>query len=258
MATKTGVHRFDVDGRVTLITGGSKGLGKTIAIGLAEAQARVVIVGRIKNDLEAAAEEITRATGARAHYVVADLVQPGEPERVVEQAREMAGPVDILINNAAMNIPERAETITDDAWDAVMALNVRLAMRLTRVVAPEMRARGWGRIVNISSVSPNRPLDGNSAYAASKAALDGLTRGSALDLLSSGVTVNAIAPGFFSTRSSVDLASDAASGAWDDRASLGHPEFADEIIGPVLFLASEASSHVTGHVINVDGGWTLT
>jgi NAD(P)-dependent dehydrogenase (short-subunit alcohol dehydrogenase family) len=241
-----------------LITGGSKGLGRAIAIGLAETQTEVVIVGRSENHLQAAAEEITRATGTRAHYLVADLVQPGEPERVVEQAREMVGPIDILINNAAINVPERAEAITDDAWDAVMALNVRVAMRLTRAVTPAMRARGWGRIVNISSVSPNRPLEGSSAYATSKAALDGLTRASAIDLLSSGVTVNAIAPGFLSTQSRVSLPLDAGTLPLDNRAPLGASEFADEIIGPVLFLASEAASHVTGHVINVDGGWTLT
>ena len=257
MDNASDLNLFGLAGRVALISGGSKGLGKMMAKGLATAGADVVIASRNEADLLSAASDIEHGTGARVFHVVADLGRRSEAQRVAERARDLAGPIDILINNVGINLVQRVEEITDDAWDDVLELNVGAAMALTRAVAPDMCSRRHGRILNISSISPCRPLEGRGAYATAKAALLGLTRATAVDLGRYGVTVNSIAPGFFPTGLTELLLAETVKREYVERAALGRVGEAADLIGPVLLLVSDAGAFITGQTIAVDGGWLL-
>src|SRR4051812_31427134 len=143
---------FDLTDRVALVTGGSKGLGKALARGLAEAGADVVISSRHEDELRAALADVLQGTGRRGHAVVADLSVRGEAERLAREAVAALGRVDILVNNAGTNVPQAIEAVTDAAWDGVLELNLTAAMALTRALVPAMKERRWGRVVHISSV----------------------------------------------------------------------------------------------------------
>jgi NAD(P)-dependent dehydrogenase (short-subunit alcohol dehydrogenase family) len=175
---------------------------------------------------------------------------------VVDEARRLVGPIDILVNNAGSNNVQRVESVTDEAWDGVLALNVTAAMATTRAVAADFRSRGWGRVLNISSIGALRPLEGRISYASSKAAMIGLTRSCAVDLGRFGVTVNAIAPGFFSTELTAKH-SESVRSEYIERSALHRLGNMDELLGPVLMFVSEAGAYITGQTLVVDGGWLL-
>jgi NAD(P)-dependent dehydrogenase (short-subunit alcohol dehydrogenase family) len=257
VTTGSNSTRFDLSGRVALITGGGKGLGRVMAVGLARAKADVVVVGRGEEDLKSVVAEIVDGARTKAFYIRADLEQRDEVERVAEEATQRAGAVDILINNAGANTLQRIEDVTDDAWDRIVQLNLTAAMALTRALAPQMCARRWGRILHIASISPFRPLEGRDAYAAAKAGLGGLTRASAVDLGPSGVTVNSIAPGFFPTDLTRRLVSESVRREYVERAALRRVGDPDELVGPILLFVSDAGSYITGQTLIVDGGWLL-
>src|SRR5436190_6509961 len=182
---------FNLTGRTALVTGGSKGLGKAMARALAQAGANVVIVSRNGDELEAALPEILDGAGGTGAYVVADLTDRGAADRVVREA----GRVDILISNAGFNEVQAVDEITDDGWDGVLGVHLHAAMALTRAVAPQMKERGWGRIVYTGSILGSTSLPGRAAYSAAKSAVQGLARAAAIDLGAFGITVNSIAPG---------------------------------------------------------------
>src|SRR5947207_1822114 len=190
---------FNLKGKVALVTGGSKGLGKAMARGLAEAGADVVISSRNENELRAALDEILTGTGRRGQHVVADMSARADVQRLARTALDQMGRVDILINNAGTNAPQAIDQITDETWDRVVEINLNSVMALTRALVPQMKARRWGRIVHISSIMGFVSKEGRNAYSATKAALLGLARASALDLGAYGVTVNCLAPGPFLT-----------------------------------------------------------
>jgi NAD(P)-dependent dehydrogenase (short-subunit alcohol dehydrogenase family) len=246
---------FNLSDKVALITGGSKGLGKAMARGLAEAGADIVISSRHENELRTALDDIVGGTGRRGCYVVADLSRREDVSRLAKTALEKMGRVDILVNNAGTNKPQAIDQIRDEDWNAVLELNVTSVMALTRALVPQMKARRWGRIIHISSVMAFTSKEGRNVYSASKAALVGLAHASALDLGAYGITVNCIAPGPFLTDLPAQLLSAEEKAEFARRTALGRWGDPKELIGPVLLLASDAGSYLTGETLVVDGGY---
>jgi NAD(P)-dependent dehydrogenase (short-subunit alcohol dehydrogenase family) len=246
---------FDLTGKVALVTGGSKGLGKAMARGLAQAGADIVIASRSENELKPALAEIVQGTERRGRYFVADLSQRKEADRLAKSALDAFGRIDILINNAGSNKPQPIDEITDEMWDMVLELNLSSIMALTRAVVPDMKKRRWGRVIHISSVMGYVSKEKRNIYSATKSALIGLARANALDLGSFGITVNCIAPGPFLTDLPAGILSDAEKKAFADRTALGRWAHPDELIGPALLLATDAGSYITGQTFVVDGGY---
>jgi NAD(P)-dependent dehydrogenase (short-subunit alcohol dehydrogenase family) len=245
---------FNLAGKVALVTGGSKGLGKAMARGLAEVGADVVISSRHEDELRAALTEILEGTGRRGHYVVADMSHRTEADRLARAALERMGRVDILVNNAGTNQPQPTEQIRDADWDRVLEINLSSVMALTRALVPQMKARRWGRIIHISSIMGFISKEGRNVYSATKAALIGMAHAGALELGPFGVTVNCIAPGPFLTDLPAKLLSEEEKRDFAKRTALGRWGDPKELVGPLLLLASDAGSYITGETLVVDGG----
>ena len=248
---------FDLSGRVAIVTGGSRGLGLEITQALAEAGARVMICARRDTWLTPALNEL-RGQGHTLEGQVCDVSNPTQVQAVVDATVSAFGRVDVLVNNAGISWGERPETMPVDRWRQVLDTNLTGAFLFSQAAARDMLARQDGRIVNISSVAGLFSLVNGphyAAYAASKAGLIGLTRELAASWGPHGIRVNAIAPGFFHSR----LADPVIPLVEDDIKShspiprVGNP---GELRGVALFLASDASSYITGQTIAVDGGWS--
>jgi NAD(P)-dependent dehydrogenase (short-subunit alcohol dehydrogenase family) len=248
---------FDLSGKVALVTGGSKGLGKAMARGFAEAGADIIISSRTEADLKSALPQILEGTGRRGKYLVADMAKRADVNRLAQEALKTFGRVDILVNNAGSNKPQPIDQITDEAWDNIVELNLTSVMALTRALVPQMRARKWGRIIHISSVMAFISKEKRNVYSATKCALMGLARASAIDLGADGITVNCIAPGPFLTDLPAGILSDAEKKAFADHTAIGRWAEPDELIGPAMLLASDAGSYITGQTMIVDGGFVV-
>jgi NAD(P)-dependent dehydrogenase (short-subunit alcohol dehydrogenase family) len=248
------LNLFDLSGRVALITGGSKGLGKAMARGFALAGADVVISSRNQEELQSALAEILEGTKQRGITVVSDLSRRGDAEALARTALEKMGRVDILVNNAGTNIPAPIDQVRDEDWDRVLELNLSACMVLTRALVPQMKERRWGRVIHISSVLGLGSKAARNAYSATKSALIGLARASALDLGSYGITVNCIAPGPFLTDLPARILSQEEKESFAKQTALGRWGDPSELVGPALLLASDAGSYVTGATLLVDGG----
>ncbi len=246
---------FDLHGRVALVTGGSKGLGKAMARGLAEAGADIIITSRHDEELRSALDEVLKGSPRQGAALVADMSKREDVDSLVQRALAALGKVDILVNNAGSNIPQPIDQIQDKDWDYIIELNLRSCMALTRALAPQMKERRWGRIIHISSILGFVGNNARSAYSATKAGLIGMTQCSASDLGPFGITVNCIAPGPFLTDLPARLLSDEQKKRFTDRTALGRWGKPEELIGPVLLLASEAGSYITGETLVVDGGY---
>lgn len=251
--------KMRIDGQVALVTGASRGLGKWIAIGLAHAGAQVVVVSRNLEGSEQTAQEIT-GQGGEALPLAADVGDTDAVQRMVRQAVGHFGRIDCLVNNAGVNVHKPMLEITPEDFDCVARVNFRGVYFTSQMVAREMIARGGGRIINISSsagllLRPNIP---NSVYAGTKAAIIMLTKSFAEELAAQHINVNAVAPGYFATPLAQDRISDPAILktilSMTPMKQIGGPM---DIIGPVIFLASEASRFMTGQTIFVDGGRTI-
>lgn len=247
---------FDLTGRVALVTGGSKGLGAAMARALSVAGADVVIVARREEELASALPAILDGSAARGAYVVADLSRREVLVDLVEKATALFGHVDILVNNAGINRLSAIGDIADTDWDELIAVNLTAPMALSRALCGPMKSRGWGRIIHVSSVFGVVSRSERDAYSATKAGLIGLTRAMALDLAPYGVTVNALLPGPFETPLTAELHPDPEARRWfTDRVPLGRWGQPEELSGPLLLLASDAGSYMTGTSLIVDGGW---
>ncbi len=245
---------FDLSGKVALVTGGSKGLGLAMARGLAEAGADIVISSRHEDELAKAAQVINDGNTGRIEFIAADMVDRPSVRRLAETATSRMGRVDILIHNAGSNTPQPIESITDEAWDRIVELNLTSCMALSRALVPQMKERRFGRIINISSIMGLASKDARDSYSATKSGLIGLSRAMALDLGPYNITVNCIAPGPFLTDLPGTLLTDEQKRGFAERTALlrwGQPR---ELAGPALLLASEAGSYITGAVLVVDGG----
>jgi NAD(P)-dependent dehydrogenase (short-subunit alcohol dehydrogenase family) len=247
---------FNLTGKVALVTGGSKGLGKAMARCFAEAGADIVISSRHENELKPALAEILTGTDRKGAYLVADMGKREDVAKLAAFALEKMGKVDILVNNAGTNVPQAVDAITDVEWDRIMEINLNSVMALTRAVVPQMKTRRWGRVIHISSIMAFVSNNGRNSYSATKAALVGMARASALDLGSFGVTVNCIAPGPFLTDLPASVLSKDEQDRFAKMTALGRWGDPKELVGTALLLASDAGSYITGSTFIVDGGFT--
>ena len=248
---------FRLNGKVALITGGARGLGRTMAIALGEAGADIALAGRSRDSCEATAKEIAGATGRQVRAFEADVTSAADVSRLVEEVIAACGAIDILINNAGTNIRGTIETLSEQDWDTVIDTNLKGPFLCSRAIGPHMVARGWGRVINLASIMSVIALPGRAPYASSKAGVLGLTRVLALEWAGTGVTCNAICPGPFATDMNRQLLNDpVAYQQFVNQIPLGRWGELDELAGAAVFLASDASSFMTGSSVFVDGGWT--
>lgn len=245
---------FGLSGRSALITGGSRGLGRAMARIFAQAGADVLLASRHEEELKPAAQEIAAEFGVRAEYVAADLMQRDESARLADEAVRRLGKIDILVNNAGANRPQAIDQIRDQDWDELVELNLSSCMALTRAIVPGMKERRWGRVIHISSIMGLASTACRNAYSATKAALVGMAKASALDLGPFNITVNCLAPGPFATEMPMSILSREQQDALAARTAMGRWARPEELAGPALLLASEAGSYITGTVLVVDGG----
>lgn len=247
--------RFRLQGKVALVTGGSRGIGRAIALGLAEAGADVVLASRKMPDLEVAAHEISEK-GRRALPVSANIRHLAEIDNLVKEAVSEFGHIDILVNNAAANpVFGSVFDIDERAWDTILGLNLKGYFFLSQAVGKVMRDKGGGCIINIASVDGIRPKIGIGIYSISKAGVIMLTQVLAQEWGQYNIRVNAIAPGVVRTRFSEALwGNPVIRERTEDSTALGRIGEPEEIVGAALFLVSEASSYMTGQTIILDGG----
>jgi NAD(P)-dependent dehydrogenase (short-subunit alcohol dehydrogenase family) len=245
---------FQLQGRVALVTGGSKGIGLAIARGLAECGADVVICSRHQEQLERAAAEIREGLATRVEPVVADMSDRRQVEKLAAQSLARMGRIDILVNNAGTNQPQTLRETTDEVWDRLLELNLTSCMRLTRALVPQMVERKWGRVIYISSIMGLASSPGRGCYSATKAALLRLAQAHALELGPYGITVNCIAPGPVMTDLPMSLLSDEQKERFARRTALGRWGEPREMVGPAILLATEAGAYITGSYILADGG----
>jgi len=241
-----------VAGRVALVTGGSRGIGKDIATALAGAGAKVAVCGRDGAKAQAAAAAI--GNGAKGY--ACDVAQAVECERLVETVEKEVGPIDVLVNNAGVAKDNLLFRIGEQDWDTVLDTNLKAAFLLTKLAARGMIKRRWGRVINISSVVGLIGNKGQANYAASKAGLIGFTKAVAKELASRNVLVNAVAPGYIVTEMTDGLSEDAKQ-ALQAAIPLGRLGQGTDIAAAVLFLASDLASYITGQVLVVDGGMVM-
>jgi len=250
---------FSLEGKVALVTGGGRGLGRAGALALAGAGADVVLVSRTRSQLEETAGLIERL-GRRAVVATADTRSGKDVEAAVQAAVDAFGRIDILFNNAGTNIRKNVVDMPDEDWHTIMDTNVKGAFLVARAVARQMVRQGSGTIINMSSMSAASAEPTKAVYAASKGAIALFTKGLALELAPHGIRVNAIAPGYM-------LTSLVKGGLEADperkkrvlaRIPLGRLGEPEEIGGALVFLASEAARYITGATITIDGGWTAS
>jgi len=245
---------FDLTGRTALVTGASSGLGVQFALALQSAGAKVVVAARRADRLASLCEDNPGLTA-----VACDVADPSSVEAAYREVEDRVGNIDILINNAGLSIPARAEEESLDDFRYVLDVNLVGAFRLTQLVGRRMIENGGGSIINVASIlglvasAPNR----QAAYCASKGGLINLTRELAVQWARHGVRVNALAPGFFPSEATADLLDDEAGASYVRRNTpMDRPGRSGELSGALLLLAGDAGSYITGQVLAVDGGWT--
>ena len=249
-------HPFDLSGRLAVVTGSGSGLGLAIARGLARAGARVVINGRNRAKLDAAATALV-ADGHAASVCAFDVTDEAAVSAGMAEIERTLGPVDILVNNAAINIRKPFDEYTLAEWRTLQDANFDGPFLVARTIVPGMKARRRGKIINICSLASDIGRPNIVAYAASKGGLRMMTRALAVELAPHNVQVNGISPGFFKTEMNSALIGNAEFSAWvEKRTPAGRWGDPPEIAGAAVFLASDAANYVTGHLLYVDGGFS--
>ncbi len=247
---------FDLSGRRAVITGGNSGIGETMAQALGRAGARVLLVARREDQLQASAARLQQE-GIAADSLAADLTDLPGLRAVADRAVQRLGGVDILINAAGVNLREPFDAVTPQTWQTQLDLHLGAPFFLTQALAPDMRERGWGRIVNIASLQSLRAFADSAPYGAGKGGIVQLTRAIAQAWSPHGITCNAIGPGFFPTALTAPVFADAALAQRHAGATcIGRNGALDDLHGPTVFLCSQASAYVTGQTLMVDGGYT--
>jgi len=251
------LDRFRLDGRVAVVTGGARGLGRAMADAFASAGASVVLTARNRESAQHAASAVAAESGQRALGLAVDVVDPGAVDGMVAQTLDHFGRLDILVNNAGINIRRPIEQIEIDEWDQVVDTNLKGPWLCCRAVSEPMKRQKWGRVINLSSILGEVGLADRTPYCSSKGGITLLTRTLALEWAKHGINVNALCPGPFATEINRPLMDDpAARATMEAKVPMGRWGEPAELGPAALFLASEASSFVTGATIFVDGGYT--
>ena len=241
----------ELTGKVALVTGSSRGIGRAIALALAEAGADIVVnFLRRAGEAQAVAQRVGEL-GRRCASIQADVSSASEVERLVRESEEQVGAVDILVNNAGISRPQAIEEISERDWDEVMAANLKSCFLMTQAVLPGMRARKWGRIVNLSSVAAQVGGVVGPHYSASKAGMLGMTHYYAQRLAKEGITVNAIAPALVETEMVTSNPN-----AKRDHIPVGRFGSPEEVAAVAVMLAR--NGYMTGQTVNVNGGWFMS
>ncbi len=249
---------FSLSGRVAVVTGGSSGIGEAMASALALAGARVVLVARDPTRLSATSRSLCEA-GCAAAWVSADLADRAEVRRGASAAAAAFGEPDILVNCAGVNLRPPLPALSEEHWDMMVAVNLTAPFLLGQRFGPEMAARGWGRIINVTSQQAQRAFLNSGGYGATKGGLAALTRSQSEAWASSGVCVNSVCPGFVATPLTFEVSSDPVrSAALAARTMIGRNGEPSDFAGVAVFLASAASDYITGQTIYVDGGFSAT
>jgi NAD(P)-dependent dehydrogenase (short-subunit alcohol dehydrogenase family) len=248
---------FDLADKIAIVTGAGRGIGKAIALGLSEAGTDIGLIARSTSELEAVSGQI-QALGRRAVPISWDLTMTEGIQPLVEELADQLGGIDILVNNAGINIPQDSLDVTVDAWDQIMDINLKASFFMAQAAGKVMIRQGrGGRIINVSSQTGSVALIKRAAYCASKAGLNLITKVLALEWASYGILVNAVAPTFIETELSKEFLADPQFLEYALSKNLlkriGTPE---DVAGAVIYLASPASSLVTGHILMVDAGWS--
>ncbi|MBD3335592.1 MAG: 3-oxoacyl-[acyl-carrier-protein] reductase [Candidatus Eisenbacteria bacterium] len=242
--------------RVAVVTGGSRGIGRAIAAGLAGLGADLALLDRTGEDEGPAVQEI-RGMGRRCRRFRCDVSQAGDVEDAAGRIREALGPVSILVNNAGVTRDQLSVRMSEEDWDRVVDINLKGAFLCAKIFAKDMMKARWGRIVNISSVVGHRGNPGQANYAASKAGMVGLTRSLARELAGRGITVNVVSPGYIETAMTEAMSEKARETLMPliPLARLGAPE---DVAGAVAFFVAPGGDYVTGQVLHVDGGMSMS
>jgi NAD(P)-dependent dehydrogenase (short-subunit alcohol dehydrogenase family) len=258
---------FDISGRIALVTGASRGIGRAIAHGFADAGASIALCSRTEADLRQAADEL-RAQGAKAEAFAADASRVEESQRLVRDVLARMGQIDILVNVAGGNRRGPATEITEEDWDAVLDLNLKGLFFTSQAVGRywiETRRfatennRGKGKIINIGSIAGEMGSRGRAPYTASKSGVVGVTRTLGVEWAKENICVNCIAPGYIETELTRPLFNDPKFiAAVHNRTPMGRHGYPEDLVGTAIFLASVASDYLTGQTINVDGGYRIT
>ncbi len=249
-------HLFDLSGRRALVTGGSSGIGEAMACALGRAGARLLLAARREAELARAAERL-RAEGIVADTLAVDLTDTTALRAAAARAEAAMGGVDILVNAAGVNLRQPFAEVTPEAWQLQLALHLGAPFFLTQALAPGMAARGWGRILNVASLQSTRAFAHSAPYGAAKGGVVQLTRAIAEAWGRSGITCNAIGPGFFPTALTAPVFADASlAQRHAAQTCIGRNGELADLHGATVFLASDASAYITGQTLMVDGGYT--
>lgn len=252
-----GIKQFDLTGRAAIVTGGSKGLGEAMAAGLASAGADVLVTSRHEDEATAAATKIAETFGGRALAMAADVTSPDDAQRVAQKALSEFGKIDILINNAGINLRGPIDELSYEEFQQVQRTNVDGVWLMAKAVIPSMKKAGYGRIINMGSTLGVVGLSDRTPYTSSKGAVVQMTRALALEMAPYGITCNAICPGPFLTPMNIPIAEQEQTKKFIVGAvALERWGKLEEIQGAAILLASDASSYMTGSLVMVDGGWT--
>jgi NAD(P)-dependent dehydrogenase (short-subunit alcohol dehydrogenase family) len=247
---------FNLDGKVAMVTGSTRGLGEVSAMALAKAGAHVAVCGRVQADLERVSGSIKDLGRNSAGFSV-DVTSKKSVGETVDRILEHFGKIDILVNNAGVNHRVPVTEYPEDAWDMVLNTNLKGYFLVAQAVAPQMLERGYGKVIHMSSILGTVALPNMLAYASSKGGVDQMTKVMALEWANQGVRVNAIGPTYFETDMVKQMRDDPERFQFiNTRTPMGRWGYLPELEGIVIFLAAPASDFITGQTIYIDGGWT--